>query len=142
MLRRRYRESDRPQNCICGETERLQLHHLTYERVGAERLDDLTPLCANCHAMIHELERRGEIGLDFTGFVDAKRAERNRSTMRDSVAKSEAARQDFLDEIDAWTENLTVAADRAGTELPWALTRELKRLRRRVVAVPFVAGVR
>lgn len=73
-LKRRYRESDRPQECICGEVERVQLHHLTYERIGHEELTDLTPLCARCHAMIHELERRGEIGLDFAGFVNAQRA--------------------------------------------------------------------
>jgi len=73
-----YWASDQPQDCICGKTDGLQLHHLTYERVGDEPPTDLTPLCPNCHAMIHTLERRGEIGLDFTGFVSEKRAERYR----------------------------------------------------------------
>lgn len=41
-----------------------------------ERLEDLTPLCPNCHAMIHVLVNRGEIGLDFAGFVDEQRAKR------------------------------------------------------------------
>lgn len=65
-----------PQDCICGATEGLHLHHMTYERIGAENLGDLTPLCANCHNMIHVLEQRGEIGLDFRGFVSERRAAR------------------------------------------------------------------
>lgn len=71
-----------PQACICGKTDELQLHHLTYERLGDEDLSDLTPLCADCHAMVHVLERRGLIGLDFSGFVNERRAERNREVMR------------------------------------------------------------
>jgi 5-methylcytosine-specific restriction endonuclease McrA len=72
--RHAYRQSDQPQDCICGETDHLQLHHMTYERVGAEEMADLTPLCGRCHAMIHTLEARGEIGLDFAGFVNDQRA--------------------------------------------------------------------
>jgi hypothetical protein len=75
-VKARYRASDQPQDCICGETDGLQLHHMTYERIGGESLADLTPLCASCHAMIHTLEARGEIGLDFTGFVSGQRAKR------------------------------------------------------------------
>jgi len=79
--RAEYRCSPNPQECICGETESLQLHHTTYERIGNEALTDLTPLCGSCHNMIHELERRGEIGLDFTGFVNEERAKRNRAAV-------------------------------------------------------------
>lgn len=75
-VRQRYFASDLPQDCMCGASENLQLHHLTYERAGAEQLTDLTPLCAQCHVMIHTLERRGDIGLDLTGFVSEKRAAR------------------------------------------------------------------
>ena len=49
---------------------------MTYERVGDEELTDLTPLCRKCHAMVHELERRGEIALDFQGIVSMRRAAR------------------------------------------------------------------
>jgi hypothetical protein len=74
-----YAGSEQPQDCMCGETEGLQLHHLTYERIGAEEVTDLTPLCATCHAMVHTLEARGEIGLDFTGFVNEERAKRRKA---------------------------------------------------------------
>lgn len=96
QVKARYRCSDQPQDCICGETERLQVHHLTYERVGDERLKDLTLLCLPCHAMIHELERRGQIGLDFTGFVDAQRADRYAAVPRreEPVEPWEAAHQE------------------------------------------------
>jgi hypothetical protein len=76
-VRRAYQESDLPQRCMCG-SEEVQYHHLTYERIGAERLTDLMPLCRQCHQMVHALERRGEIGLNFEGFEDAQRAMRYR----------------------------------------------------------------
>lgn len=59
---------------LCGRDESLALHHMTYERVGNETPSDLVWLCGNCHAMIHTLEARGDIGLDFTGLTDFKRA--------------------------------------------------------------------
>lgn len=31
----------------------LQVHHLTYERVGHERLEDLKLLCPRCHKKMH-----------------------------------------------------------------------------------------
>ena len=34
---------------------RLEVHHLTYARVGRELDDDLIVLCADCHAAIHGL---------------------------------------------------------------------------------------
>lgn len=72
-LKRLYRESDRPQICQCGETD-VELHHLTYERVGAEELTDLIALCRRCHEDIHVLERRGDIGLDMSGLESPDRA--------------------------------------------------------------------
>lgn len=34
----------------------LEVHHLTYERVGHEHFDDLMVLCRPCHAAQHGLE--------------------------------------------------------------------------------------
>jgi hypothetical protein len=33
---------------------RLSLHHRTYARLGAERLDDVVKFCDGCHARVHE----------------------------------------------------------------------------------------
>jgi hypothetical protein len=38
----------------CGETERLDAHHLTYDRIGHERDEDLMVLCRECHFSLHE----------------------------------------------------------------------------------------
>ena len=44
--------------CTCCDTipsfgNPLDLHHLTYERLGHERAEDLTVVCRNCHNLIH-----------------------------------------------------------------------------------------
>ena len=40
----------------CGRrTERLHVHHLTYERRGHEHPDDLSVLCPGCHREAHGL---------------------------------------------------------------------------------------
>jgi 5-methylcytosine-specific restriction endonuclease McrA len=41
----------------CGVTQHLTLHHLRYERLGAERDDDLVVLCWPCHQKRHQLLR-------------------------------------------------------------------------------------
>ena len=35
---------------LCHGTERLEVHHATYENLGAESLEDLAVLCAPCHS--------------------------------------------------------------------------------------------
>jgi 5-methylcytosine-specific restriction endonuclease McrA len=62
-VKARYRASDLPQACRCGE-EKVQYHHKTYERLGAEELTDIEPLCSRCHTVVHSLERRGDMSLD------------------------------------------------------------------------------
>jgi 5-methylcytosine-specific restriction endonuclease McrA len=41
----------------CGsETQTLEVHHLTYERLGDERMSDLIVLCSYCHKVAHNGE--------------------------------------------------------------------------------------
>ena len=40
----------------CGSLVSVQVHHLSYDRVGREELSDLEPLCASCHALEHNIE--------------------------------------------------------------------------------------
>ncbi len=46
-------------NCAgCGEPWRLSrddLHHVSYDRLGAEHHDDLWPMCRHCHTALHDL---------------------------------------------------------------------------------------
>ncbi len=40
---------------LCGDSEaRLAAHHVSYARVGSERAEDLTALCAVCHETFHD----------------------------------------------------------------------------------------
>jgi HNH endonuclease len=47
----------------CESKRELQVHHLTYERLGAELPDDLEVLCRGCHLGEHSLEIRTFVSL-------------------------------------------------------------------------------
>lgn len=38
----------------CGRGRDMQVHHVTYDRLGHERAEDLIPLCAECHREAHQ----------------------------------------------------------------------------------------
>jgi 5-methylcytosine-specific restriction endonuclease McrA len=38
---------------LCGHSDRLEVHHRTYERLGFERQSDLIVLCHDCHRDHH-----------------------------------------------------------------------------------------
>jgi 5-methylcytosine-specific restriction endonuclease McrA len=41
---------------MCGQSNvTLQVHHLTYERLGREKDDDLVAVCVPCHRTFHKL---------------------------------------------------------------------------------------
>lgn len=53
-FRRRYFASKMPHDCVaCGSATEVTLHHLTYRRLGSERLTDVAPLCWPCHERLH-----------------------------------------------------------------------------------------
>ena len=35
--------------CICGARKNLQIHHINYEHLFKETMEDLTVLCGACH---------------------------------------------------------------------------------------------
>ena len=39
---------------LCNSEGSLHVHHRTYERLGEELPDDVTVLCADCHARFHD----------------------------------------------------------------------------------------
>lgn len=63
--RARYFRTHARQCRACGAKppEHIQLHHLTYERLGAERNMDLCALCQSCHQAVHKLARQRRIEL-------------------------------------------------------------------------------
>lgn len=44
---------------ICGVKKRLQIHHLTYERIFKEEMEDLMILCRRHHELVEDLYKRG-----------------------------------------------------------------------------------
>lgn len=44
---------------ICHEPKKYSMHHKTYKRLGGEFLDDIIPVCDNCHRHIHILHSNG-----------------------------------------------------------------------------------
>lgn len=38
---------------MCGQSMNLNVHHITYENLGAEESSDLVTLCQKCHAKVH-----------------------------------------------------------------------------------------
>lgn len=77
---------------LCGCDGSLDLHHTTYERVGEELPNDLVWLCRNCHRMVHVLEQRGDMGLDFAGLEDFQRAARYAA---ENAARNQQAEAEF-----------------------------------------------
>ena len=52
IRKRLYREYD--YKCaMCGSPKNLNVHHITYERLGEEKDEDLTVLCQKCHGELH-----------------------------------------------------------------------------------------
>lgn len=41
---------------LCGSTDRIQVHHLSYDNLGNEKPEDLLVVCRECHRRVHERE--------------------------------------------------------------------------------------
>jgi len=56
---RALRDEYRTGRCVvCKRDGATQLHHVTYQRLGAERPEDVIELCASCHASQHARQAR------------------------------------------------------------------------------------
>ena len=61
-----YRQSGRPMRCAVCQAKRIQLHHHTYKRLGAERQTDVTPLCREHHEAVHVWLKANDAFVDQT----------------------------------------------------------------------------
>lgn len=57
-FKQRWRASQKRRCMICSNPH-YELHHITYERIGQELLEDVVPLCRAHHARAHRREREG-----------------------------------------------------------------------------------
>jgi len=60
-FRKFYFARKKPKGCqFCRFRDPLQLHHITYERLGHERLEDVVAICDSCHEEVHDLHNSGK----------------------------------------------------------------------------------
>jgi hypothetical protein len=55
QMRKKVYESRKAECQKCQGRKTLEIHHLTYERIGHESLDDLLILCGKCHEKEHAI---------------------------------------------------------------------------------------
>lgn len=54
----RYRRAHGDPGCLVCQKRPVQLHHVSYQRLGQERLEDVVPLCRFHHEEVHQLLRQ------------------------------------------------------------------------------------
>jgi hypothetical protein len=47
-------EHDSMMCVLCGDSDELQCHHVTYQNIFREQLSDLLTVCSDCHRKIHK----------------------------------------------------------------------------------------
>ena len=86
--KRRFYFSAFPKLCAsCSSKDDLQLHHITYQRLGCERPEDLIMLCKECHEDFHEfigITKRDMIK-ETAAFLEMQRYERETALMLGSL---------------------------------------------------------
>jgi len=53
-IRKKILNRDNNKCVVCGTSSNLDIHHITYERVGNEDVDDLVTVCRKHHNEIHK----------------------------------------------------------------------------------------
>lgn len=53
LIRRKVRSKYKDTCQECFKSGKVEIHHKTYERIGAEHIDDLIALCRTCHKALH-----------------------------------------------------------------------------------------
>lgn len=64
-----YRKAGMPGSCLVCFQPHAQLHHMTYERLGAEKLTDVIPLCQKHHSELHEYARVKGLPVEATRII-------------------------------------------------------------------------
>lgn len=75
---------------LCQSDERLEVHHVTYQRVGSERIEDLRLLCHRCH---RKVEERGDKWVPLTKTLRDERDRRRELATRKAAAKKVTRRR-------------------------------------------------
>lgn len=87
---------------ICNSPDRLEVHHRSYENLGAERPGDIVVLCSDCHGLFHDRMAKPSIPDSLTpGKLAMSGPERALLSVLVRAAGNERVRllHDALDEI-------------------------------------------
>lgn len=68
-LARQRRKIDGYRCRLCNRSDRLQVHHRTYDRQYHEDIEDLTTLCDECHDWYSAWKKAQEKGRQLVGFA-------------------------------------------------------------------------
>ena len=79
----------------CSENKMTQVHHLSYARLGNERLTDLIGLCGGCHVNIHKKKKHKK------GALTKKGNPRGSKMLRD-----------LIDRVDELEETISMLTDK------------------------------
>lgn len=60
-FKKRYKEAGKLQSCLVCGNKKYNLHHVTYERICREEIDDVIPLCSECHKKEHSKPMKDRI---------------------------------------------------------------------------------
>ena len=71
LMRRLRREVDNEKCAVCGSRDKLNVHHKTYERIGAEKLGDLITLCYECHGKYHDKLGKGNFSVQQKNTIES-----------------------------------------------------------------------
>lgn len=102
-----FSRSVRQKRCFCcGVGRDLQVHHITYDRLGRERASDVVTVCGGCHSSIHKAVKGGA-SLDNAHFSRKKSVQGAgskklwvdwRDLVNKSLGQTVAELQEFLEE--------------------------------------------
>lgn len=76
---------------VCNTDKALDVHHRTYERLGAERPADLTVLCRRCHDIFHKATKPRDKPRPAKAEKAQSRRQRKAQRKRDNRAGAHAA---------------------------------------------------
>ena len=66
QFKQAFREKHPKARCRLCKSKLYDLHHVTYQRIGAERFDDVTTLCRSHHDLVHEWLRVRKLPVEST----------------------------------------------------------------------------
>jgi hypothetical protein len=110
----------------CGEGAPVEVHHLTYERLGHERLEDLAALCAVCHRGAHPPRARKAAGVPVHLRGTLARVEQAGEIASDALLEAEGGARSSLHDRLRELERLGLVARRGrgvkGDPVRWRAT--------------------